>query len=185
MWEPSCRAPGLPDEDVLGWIRWVGWPSPLGRNRDLDDRLVDELLQEYFFVRRAPAEEVLAAADKWTGIESARIIEEDGDESLFGFVVTGPCVASTVADVDALPRHVSAENGRGGGGGEPEVAAGGLTDRQLQVLRTAYAKGFFDRPRRGSAGECAAALEIAQSTFSQHLREAERKIMDWLVGDPP
>lgn len=120
----------------------------------------------------------------WTGIESARIIEEDGDESLFEFVVTGPCVASTVADVDALPRHVSAENGRGGEVNRRLLLAG-LTDRQLQVLRTAYAKGFFDRPRRGSAGECAAALEIAQPTFSQHLREAERKIMDWLVGDPP
>jgi len=53
-----------------------------------------------------------------------------------------------------------------------------LTDRQREVLRTAFRSGYFEWPRTGSAEDCARQLEISQPTFSQHLRVAQEKIFD-------
>lgn len=52
-----------------------------------------------------------------------------------------------------------------------------LTHRQLEVLETAYEKGYFDRPRRSNATEIAAKLDINPSTFREHLTAAESKIL--------
>lgn len=51
-----------------------------------------------------------------------------------------------------------------------------LTDRQREVLETAYQGGFFESPRLRTAGELAETLGVAPSTFSYHLREAERRL---------
>ncbi|AQL43729.1 hypothetical protein BV210_13900 [Halorientalis sp. IM1011] len=53
-----------------------------------------------------------------------------------------------------------------------------LTDRQLTALRTAYHSGFFDWPRAVDGDELAAMMDISRSTFHQHLRVAERKVLD-------
>jgi DNA-binding protein len=53
-----------------------------------------------------------------------------------------------------------------------------LTDRQLTALRTAYYSGFFDWPRAVDGDELAAMMDISRSTFHQHLRVAERKLLD-------
>lgn len=58
-----------------------------------------------------------------------------------------------------------------------------LTDRQLQVLRTAYLAGFYEWPRQNTGAEIADILDINQSTFLQHLRTAERKLLDVLLAD--
>lgn len=55
-----------------------------------------------------------------------------------------------------------------------------LTDRQLQALRTAHARGYFEWPRDVRADDVAADLDIATPTFAQHLRVAERKLLDTL-----
>jgi predicted DNA binding protein len=52
-----------------------------------------------------------------------------------------------------------------------------LTDRQFEVLHTAYEMGYFEQPRRANAGEVAAALEINPSTFAEHLTAAQRKLL--------
>lgn len=52
-----------------------------------------------------------------------------------------------------------------------------LTDRQLEVLETAYEMGYFERPRRANATTVANALDIDPSTFSEHLAAAETKIL--------
>lgn len=52
-----------------------------------------------------------------------------------------------------------------------------LTDRQLEVLETAFQMGYFERPRRANATEVAAALDINSSTFSEHLASAQRKLL--------
>lgn len=57
------------------------------------------------------------------------------------------------------------------------VDRGKLTARQLEVLRTAYEMGYFERPRRANATEVAAALDINQSTFSEHLVAAQTKLL--------
>lgn len=53
-----------------------------------------------------------------------------------------------------------------------------LTDRQLTALRTAYYSGFFDWPRGVDGDELAAMMDISRSTFHQHLRVAERKVLE-------
>lgn len=51
-----------------------------------------------------------------------------------------------------------------------------LTEKQYEVLRTAYLSGYFAWPRESTAEECADALGISQPTFSQHLRTAQSKV---------
>ena len=52
-----------------------------------------------------------------------------------------------------------------------------LTDRQRTVLETAYAKGFFAVPRKCAGKDVAQSLGITTSTFHQHLRKAQRKLL--------
>lgn len=57
------------------------------------------------------------------------------------------------------------------------VDRGKLTDRQLEVLETAYEMGYFERPRRANATEVAAQLGIDPSTVGEHLALAESKLL--------
>lgn len=56
----------------------------------------------------------------------------------------------------------------------------GLTDKQREALRVAFHSGYFDWPRIANAETVASNIGIAQSTFSQHLRSAERKLLEEL-----
>jgi PAS domain S-box-containing protein len=58
-----------------------------------------------------------------------------------------------------------------------------LTDRQLQVLMTAYLSGFFEWPREKSGKELADKLDISQSTMSRHLRVSQQKLLDIVFDD--
>jgi predicted DNA binding protein len=66
--------------------------------------------------------------------------------------------------------------------GTPEdrvfINRGRLTDRQREVLETAYEMGYFERPKQANATEIATDLGIAQSTFTEHLMTAQRKLLD-------
>ncbi|WP_136688266.1 bacterio-opsin activator domain-containing protein [Halorhabdus amylolytica] len=52
-----------------------------------------------------------------------------------------------------------------------------LTDRQLTALRTAYASGFFEWPRESDGDDLAEAMDVVPSTYYQHLRTAEKKLV--------
>jgi DNA-binding NarL/FixJ family response regulator/GAF domain-containing protein/DNA-binding CsgD family transcriptional regulator len=58
-----------------------------------------------------------------------------------------------------------------------------LTERQEEILRTAYATGFFESPRETTAQELADLLGISQPTASGHIREGERKLFDLLFDE--
>jgi len=58
-----------------------------------------------------------------------------------------------------------------------------LTDRQLEVVRTAYYAGYFERPRHATGTELAAVLDISSSAFSKHVRVVQRKLFDVLLRD--
>jgi predicted DNA binding protein len=62
-----------------------------------------------------------------------------------------------------------------------QTVASQLTERQQTVLESAFVAGYYDWPRNSTGEEIAAALGIAPSTFQQHLREAERKILSALL----
>ncbi|GAA5060050.1 GAF domain-containing protein [Haladaptatus pallidirubidus] len=51
-----------------------------------------------------------------------------------------------------------------------------LTSRQQEILQFAYRSGFFESPRVQTGNELSEALDISQSTFTQHLREAQRRL---------
>ena len=63
------------------------------------------------------------------------------------------------------------------------VNRGKLTDRQLEVLRTAYREGYFERPRGANATELGEQLGISQSTFTEHLVAAQRKLFADVFDD--
>lgn len=54
---------------------------------------------------------------------------------------------------------------------------GGLTPRQLEALRIALDSGYFDQPRGASVKELAEQTSVARSTFEEHLRKAQNKLI--------
>lgn len=65
-----------------------------------------------------------------------------------------------------------------------DVAAS-LTARQRQVLEFAYLNGYFDQPRGHNMTEIADKLNLSRQTVSQHLRAAERKLVQNLLEPAP
>ncbi|OYR63950.1 helix-turn-helix domain-containing protein [Halorubrum ezzemoulense] len=63
------------------------------------------------------------------------------------------------------------------------VDRGRLTDRQCEVLRTAYRMGYFERPRDANASAVADALDISPSTFAEHLATAQRKLLEETLAE--
>ncbi len=53
-----------------------------------------------------------------------------------------------------------------------------LTDRQQTALETAYLNGYFEWPRPVDGTELAETMDISRQTFHQHLRSAERKLVE-------
>lgn len=58
-----------------------------------------------------------------------------------------------------------------------------LTDRQREVVQTAYHGGYFEWPRQTTGEELAASLDISSPAFHKHIRAAERKLFDTLFED--
>lgn len=179
----------------------------------------DGRLLEYFTVEGADPDQVLAMVEESDAIADSRLVNRGLDGGLFEFVVSGPCVTTTLADAGAIAWSVSADAGvghvvadvpahvsvrrvveqfcdrhpdtellavRGSVESVPvrtergahATMADRLTDKQLEVLRTAYLSGYFTWPRQSTAEECAQALGIAQPTFSQHIRAAQGNLLD-------
>ncbi|QPV62112.1 PAS domain S-box protein [Halosimplex litoreum] len=70
----------------------------------------------------------------------------------------------------------------------PEFRSGleeALTERQLEAAQTAYFAGFFEWPRETSGEAVASMMGISQSTFTEHLRSAERKLFRELFEGRP
>jgi predicted DNA binding protein len=53
----------------------------------------------------------------------------------------------------------------------------GLTDRQISTLAEAFCHGYFEEPSQVSADNLANRMGVSRSTFSEHLRKAERKLI--------
>lgn len=63
------------------------------------------------------------------------------------------------------------------------LPAGDLTDRQREVVSTAYEMGYFEYPKGANAGDVSAALDISRSTFAEHLAAATGKLFESVL-DP-
>jgi len=53
----------------------------------------------------------------------------------------------------------------------------GLTDRQLAALQLALEHGYYEQPRGTSLREIAGRTAVAKSTYEEHLRKAENKLL--------
>ncbi|SFL27348.1 hypothetical protein SAMN04487950_3174 [Halogranum rubrum] len=56
-----------------------------------------------------------------------------------------------------------------------------LTERQREVLKTAFDAGYYEIPRRTTTEEIATSVGVERRTAEEHLRRAENKILDALV----
>jgi predicted DNA binding protein len=55
-----------------------------------------------------------------------------------------------------------------------------LTERQQEVLQTAFEMGYYEWPRNCTGQDVADELGIASATFSEHIFAAERKILRFM-----
>jgi PAS domain S-box-containing protein len=58
-----------------------------------------------------------------------------------------------------------------------------VTDRQLEVVETAYYSGFFQSPRGCTGEDVADSLDISPQAFYQHVRTVQRKLFETLIED--
>ncbi|ACM56632.1 helix-turn-helix domain-containing protein [Halorubrum lacusprofundi] len=58
-----------------------------------------------------------------------------------------------------------------------------LTNRQQEVLQTAFGMGYYEWPRDCTGQDVADELGITSATFSEHVFAAERKILAFLFGN--
>ncbi|WP_225336340.1 helix-turn-helix domain-containing protein [Halomicrobium urmianum] len=52
-----------------------------------------------------------------------------------------------------------------------------VTDRQLAALQLALESGYYEQPRRTSLRDLAEQTSVARSTYEEHLRKAENKLL--------
>jgi len=58
-----------------------------------------------------------------------------------------------------------------------------LTERQFEVVQTAYYSGYFESPRTKSGEDIAAMLDISPPAFYQHVRTVQRKLFTVLFDE--
>ena len=106
------------------------------------------------------------------------VIELPADRNVRSFLTT---LRDRFPDASLLARRSRSGHDARADGSDLLAA---LTDRQLEVLRTAYAAGYFEWPRERTGEEIAEILEVSQPTFTRHFRSAERTVFDRLFdGD--
>jgi DNA-binding CsgD family transcriptional regulator len=57
-----------------------------------------------------------------------------------------------------------------------------LTDRQREVIETAFELGYYEIPRRATHADIAVALDLSGSTVDEHLRKTETRLMEQLLS---
>ena len=58
-----------------------------------------------------------------------------------------------------------------------------LTEKQAEALTTAYKEGYYDYPRKLKLEDLAKLKKRSYSTFQEHLRKAEKKVMDFFLTE--
>jgi predicted DNA binding protein len=185
----------------------------------------DARYAEFFNVVDVDPGHIAAGVSEYDDVEVS-VLREYCHGGLVEFVVSDGCPAYRLAEMGALPREVTGQNGQGRivaevtPGHTPsdlieqfvsefpeaslvckrELDAVGplytrsmvqqllqerLTDRQREVLETAYEAGFYEWPRESTGEEVAAKLDIASATFAEHIAAAERKLLTATFEGPP
>ncbi len=126
-------------------------------------------------------------ADYGGYFESGRI--EDGEFTTAIHLPPGTDIRQVVSDIqkrypDAESvSHKQVTRDEQGPGQLQSLLTEKLTDRQRAALEAGYYGGFFEWPRDRSGEDVAASLGIGASTFHQHVRKAEKKLLDALFTE--
>ncbi|WP_410765554.1 helix-turn-helix domain-containing protein [Haloferax sp. DFSO60] len=83
---------------------------------------------------------------------------------------------------DLSIRHLTRSGEIDDGGSLFVVDRSVFTDRQYEVLETAYEMGYFESPKRAKSKAVAEQLDIAVATFVGHLSVAQTKLLDQVVS---
>ena len=138
-----------------------------------------------FELRLSEPPVISAIASNGGSVASAAI--EDGEYHVVVHLPTDVDVRGFVDDVgDAAPgmalvarRQISRDR-------SPESVAAdlaaSLTERQRATLEASYQAGYFEWPREQDGNAVAETLDISPPTFHQHLRSAQRKLLEALLG---
>ncbi|ELY93547.1 response regulator receiver modulated GAF sensor protein [Natrialba chahannaoensis JCM 10990] len=146
---------------------------------------------EFEFVMPAAASLFEAIATHGGRVESATIANGE-----FRFVVELPrgrdtrqmieLIKEQRPDATYLAQRTTERSDRSGssrGSTATIVLEEDLTEKQRAALETAYFAGYFEWPRESTGEDIADRLGIAPATFNQHLRTAERKFFDSVIGE--
>jgi len=57
-----------------------------------------------------------------------------------------------------------------------------LTTKQLDAISLANNHGYYNYPRRINQEQLAQIMKLSKSTYQNHLRTAEKKLMPFLIG---
>lgn len=91
--------------------------------------------------------------------------------------------AEIQAAIESVPEPVTVEilavNGMGNA---PTVATATLSDRQREAVTAALDLGYYEVPREASNEAVAERLDCAPSTAAEHLRKAESKLLQSVLG---
>ncbi|MGQ4554838.1 bacterio-opsin activator domain-containing protein [Halobellus sp. GM3] len=152
-------------------------------NRDVEITLLtagdDSGLFEFLVADDCPA---LSLAE--LGALPRTVRGSDGDGRIVAEVPPNDDAAAVVdAFLDAHPdaeltakRELEAISSFAGRSAVERLLRAHLTDRQREVLETAFESGYYDWPRTCTGEEVAERLDITSATFSEHIHTAERKL---------
>lgn len=56
-----------------------------------------------------------------------------------------------------------------------------LTDRQQEIVQTAYSMGYYEVPREASTDDVASEVDLDSSTVAEHLQRAEHNLLSRLL----
>ncbi|MDS0223714.1 PAS domain S-box protein [Haloarcula sp. S1AR25-5A] len=141
----------------------------------------------HFEVRLSEPPVISAVASVGGAIE--RAVVTDGDYEMTIYVSPNADVRKVISAVEnaypasqMLKRHQISRSNSEARNGHHILAD--LTQRQRTLLESAYYAGFFEVPRHVSGKEIAESFEISSPTFHQHLRKAEKHILEQLLSSP-
>jgi DNA-binding CsgD family transcriptional regulator len=113
-------------------------------------------------------------------IVSSTDVQTDGDGLSLSLVGFQDDLAEQIAEYTEAGMTMQLQRLTDYDGSSDDLDA--LTDRQRDVVRTAYEMGYYDVPRAATAEEVAAELDLDDSTVSEHLRRAERNVFGSLLS---
>jgi predicted DNA binding protein len=67
----------------------------------------------------------------------------------------------------------------------PRTTADTLTERQREVVRTAYSMGYYEVPRSSSTEDVAERVGLDPSTVAEHLQRAEQNLLGEILVTAP